>query len=400
MSEFAEEKAQQERRRRRTEAARREKERQRKIRRAVKIALPCAGIVLIGSILFTTISKISHKEKPEENTGNIENQAADNISSDSVTQDNPTQSDNLWDGAILGSTIAGTELNNRLEEAKKPEAPTEPAQPSRERFEAMVSADTIQPSEEEILSQYVVLLDADTGAVLAEREGMTRMNPASMTKVLTILVAAEHAPNLDDYVTITRDITDYSYVNDCSAVGFAENESVPVRDLFYGTILPSGADAAAALAIYTAGSLDAFVDLMNEKLEDLGLSETSHMTNCVGLYDADHYSTAYDIALILQAAVENDLCREALTAHKYTTTATTEHPEGIPLSNWFLRRIEDQETNGEVLYGKTGYVTESGSCAVSYQLNNNGKKYICVTGNAHGSWKVIYDHAALYMMCQ
>ena len=100
-----------------------------------------------------------------------------------------------------------------------------------------------------------------------------------------LLVAAEHIENLDDTVTITIDITDYCYVNDCSVVGFALDEVVPVRELLYGTILPSGADAALALAKYVAGSQEAFVALMNEKLEELGLSDTAHFTNCVGLYD-------------------------------------------------------------------------------------------------------------------
>ena len=250
-----------------------------------------------------------------------------------------------------------------------------------------------------MFSNYAILLDADTGKILAQREGMTRMNPASMTKILTILVAADHIKNMDDTVTITREITDYSYSNDCSAVGFAVDEIVTVRDLFYGTILPSGGDAAAALAIYTAGSHDAFVDMMNEKLDELGLSATTHVTNCVGIYDDDHYSTVYDMAFILAAAVQNEICRKALTAHTYTTSATLEHPEGITISNWFLRRIEDKDTNGNVLYAKTGYVTQSGNCAASYQLGNDQKNYICVTGNAHSSWRCIYDHVELYQMC-
>lgn len=96
--------------------------------------------------------------------------------------------------------------------------------------------------------------------------------PASMTKILTVLVAAEHVTDLDDTFTITKEITDFSYSHDCSAVGFLDEETVTVRDLLYGTILPSGGDAAAGLACYVAGSMDAFVDMMNEKLAELGLS--------------------------------------------------------------------------------------------------------------------------------
>ena len=105
---------------------------------------------------------------------------------------------------------------------------------------------------ETILSEYGVFIDAQSGEILAQKEAYTRMNPASMTKMLTILVAAEHltAEDLEKTATITIDITDYSYVNDCSNTGYALDEEVTVRDLFYGTILPSGADSALALAIW------------------------------------------------------------------------------------------------------------------------------------------------------
>ena len=195
---------------------------------------------------------------------------------------------------------------------------------------------------------------------------------------------------------MTIDITDYSFVNDCSNAGFLVDEKVPVRDLFYGTILPSGGDAAVGLATYVAGSHEAFVDLMNEKLEELGLSDSAHFTNCVGLYDANHYCTMYDMAIIMKAAMENELCREVLSTKCYTTTPTTEHPEGITISNWFLRRIEDKDTHGEVLGAKTGFVAQSGSCAVSYQEFPDGSSYICATAGSTSSWRCIYDHVEIY----
>ena len=102
------------------------------------------------------------------------------------------------------------------------------------------------------------------------------------------------------------------------------------------------------------------------------------------------------MAIILKAAYDNPFCREVLSAHTYTTTPTTEHPEGVILSNWFLRRIEDKDTHGEVLCAKTGYVVQSGSCAASLAEDVNGKKYICVTANSSSSWRCIYDHVDLY----
>ena len=136
--------------------------------------------------------------------------------------------------------------------------------------------------------------------------------------------------------------------------------------------------------------------MMNEKLDELGLSDTAHFTNCVGLYDENHYCTVYDMAVIMKAAMDNELCREVMSAHTYTTSATTEHPDGILLSNWFLRRIEDKDSGGEVVCGKTGYVVQSGNCAASYGVAQSGKGYICVTANATSGWKCIYDHVDIY----
>ncbi len=248
----------------------------------------------------------------------------------------------------------------------------------------------------EVYSSHTILINEADNTIVAARDAMSKIYPASMTKVLTVLVAAEKVTDLDDEFTITLDITDYAYVNDCSAVGFLDEETVTVRDLFYGTVLPSGADAALGLAIYVAGSQEAFVEMMNDKLEELGLSDTAHFTNCVGLYDDEHYCTTYDMAIIMKAAVENDLCREVLSAHTYTTSSTTQHPDGITISNWFLRRIEDRDSGGLVLCGKTGFVNQSGSCAVSYFISNSGVPYICVTADTYSSWRCIYDHVAMY----
>ncbi len=248
----------------------------------------------------------------------------------------------------------------------------------------------------EIQSTYGIVVDPQTHTILAEQNAHTRVNPASMTKVLTVLVAAEHITDLDDTFTIPQEISDYVFTHDCSAAGFDTNEVVTVRDLFYGTILPSGADAALGLAYYVAGSQDAFVDLMNEKLDELGLSSSAHFTNCIGIYDENHYCTMYDMAMIMEAALDNELCKEVMSVHIYTTSSTPQHPDGLEISNWFLRKIEDKDTHGEVVCGKTGYVAQSGNCAVSYGTDKNGNGIIIVTGNAPRGWRCIYDHVALY----
>ena len=278
---------------------------------------------------------------------------------------------------------ASVPTSQDLEEFYEPYSPTS-------------NSETIQLTDQ-IDSLYAVILDLSNDTILAEKDAHAVISPASMTKVLTLLVAAEQVENLDDTFTMTIDITDYAYVNDCSVVGLMVGETVSIRELMYGTILPSGADAALGLAHYVSGSQEAFVELMNEKIEELGLSDTAHFTNCVGLYDEAHKCTVYDMALIMKAAMENELCREVLKARTYETAPTADHPEGQILSNWFLRRIEDKDNGGlEIVGAKTGYVTQSGSCAVSAGEDSEGNPYIITTGDAAGSWKCIYDHVALY----
>ena len=254
--------------------------------------------------------------------------------------------------------------------------------------------------EEGIASRNLILVDADTNEIIAARDPYEVISPASMTKALTVLVAVEQmtdpAAQLEDTFTLTSEIEDYAYVSGSSAVCWMPGDVATVRDLLYGTVLPSGADAALALAEYTSGSQEAFVELMNERLESLGLSDTAHFTNCIGLYDENHYCTVYDMAVIMKACMENDLVREVMAEHTYTTSPTSEHPEGIEISNWFLRRIEDKDSHGLVLCAKTGFVKESGFCAVSYQEGNDGGHYICVTGDAWGNWRCIYDHVMIY----
>lgn len=249
-----------------------------------------------------------------------------------------------------------------------------------------------------VASKYGVVIDVENEKIVAQKGYKKMIYPASMTKVMTVLVAAEQISEeqLADKVKITLDFTDYCYSHDCSAVGFSKNENVTVEDLFYGTILPSGADAGVALATYVAGSHEAFVDLMNEKAKELGIGGTTHFTNCVGIYDDNHYSTVYDMAKIIKAASENELCMKVLNARTYTTSKTKKHSKGILISNWFLRRIEDKNINGKILYAKTGFVNQSGSCAVSMAQDKEGHPYICVTAGSTSSWQCIYDQVELY----
>lgn len=402
------------RRRQMIEEARRRKKRQMLFRRLVRIfAPPVLGVIAVFFVISTGVKAFSNPPQGVKagtenasgaNTGTESDGgiAGENIDANGGAgingQGNDGQGNNGYEIEAQGMNVPG----NGAETGNVPAGADQQAgvtAPSGSQNQGMYSAQATAATKQlggDIISSHAIFIDMDSDTILAQKDGMSRMNPASMTKVLTVLVAAEHVTNLDDTFTITLDITDYSFVNGCSNVGFLKDETVTVRDLFYGTVLPSGADAAGALAVYVAGSMEAFADMMNQKLDELGLSQTAHFTNCVGVYDENHYCTAYDMAVIMEAALNNDLCREVLSAHTYITSPTEQHPEGIPLSNWFLRRIEDKDTGGEVLCGKTGYVLQSGNCAVSYGVDAGGKNYICVTAGAGSVWQCINDQTAIY----
>lgn len=265
-------------------------------------------------------------------------------------------------------------------------------------YSASETDSTVSLASDSIVSSYSILINNDTKEIVGANNAYDTIVPASMTKVMTILTAANNITEeqLDEVVTMSSEAIDYSYAGGGSTSGFVEDEEVTVRDLFYGTILPSGGDAAAQLAIYVAGDIDTFVGMMNDTAEQLGISSTTHFTNPVGFYDEDHYSTVYDIAIIMMAALDNDFCNEVLNTKVYNSTATNVNPEGITISNWFLRRIEDKDIGGTINGAKTGYVDESGSCAVSSMTSDSGVNYICCTAKSSSSWQCIYDHVFIY----
>ncbi len=250
----------------------------------------------------------------------------------------------------------------------------------------------------DVVSQSGILINNNTKEIVATRNAKEQIVPASMTKVMTVLVAAKNIKEeqLDEKVVMSHEAIDYSYAGGGSTSGFVEDEEVTVRDLFYGTILPSGGDAAAQLAMYVAGDIDSFVNMMNEECKNLGINDTTHFTNPVGFHNKEHYSTPYDIAVIMMAALDNNICKEVVTTKVYNSTATNVNPEGITISNWFLRRIEDKDIGGQIEGAKTGYVDESGSCAVSSMVTEGGTEYICCTAHSSSSWRCIYDHVDIY----
>ena len=276
----------------------------------------------------------------------------------------------------------------------EPEPEPEPEQPALTLAQASENTRTLDL---ELYSSSAVLVDVQSGTVLAEKGMDEKIYPASMTKVMTLLVAAENLPDLDATFTMTQAIIDPLYLAGASMAGYVNGETVTMRDLLYGAVVPSGAEATEALAQAVAGSEEAFVAMMNEKAAALGLANT-HFMNTSGLHDENHYSTVREIALILQAALENETCTEILSAENYRASETEQHPDGLAMTNKFLYRVHHEYAlNGaEITAAKTGYTTEAMNCCASAGKTPDGRSVICVTANAWTGDFCIEDHIALY----
>ena len=234
-------------------------------------------------------------------------------------------------------------------------------------------------------SKHAILLDAQSGQILAQKRADERAAPASLTKMMTILLAIEAEPDLDKQVTLPDGIFPALQTENASMAGFVPEETVTVQDLLYGAMLPSGAECCETLARLVSGSEEAFVALMNQKAAELGMKNT-HFTNPTGLTDAEHYSSAADMAKLLQAALQNTTFRMIFTTEHYTTTATAQHPEGVSLTSTLLGKLNGTEfpAGTQIEGGKTGYTAAAGLCLASL-ATVNGKEYILVTLGAPGN---------------
>lgn len=250
----------------------------------------------------------------------------------------------------------------------------------------------------EIECENGILIDRKTGKIICERDGSERIYPASMTKIMTLIVAVENIKDTEDTYKMTIEILDDAYLSGASVAGFARDEECRLLDLLYGAILPSGADATTALANYVSGGEQEFVKLMNEKAAELGLTDT-HFENASGLHSENHYSTCKDIAVMLDYALENKLCREILSTYQYTAKATPQHPEGLFLESTMLSRMYGDEAEGMlILGGKTGYTAEARHSLASFAVRNSDKnEYILVLANGADKWKPVFDSFNIYM---
>ena len=214
---------------------------------------------------------------------------------------------------------------------------------------------------------------------------------ASTTKIMTAIVAIERC-NMDEIVDVSATAAN----QEGSAAYISEGNQYYMKDLLYGLMLNSGNDAAVAIAEHVAGSEESFAELMNEKAAELGLKDT-HFVDASGLHDENHYTTLRDMAVILQAAMDNETCREVLSTTYYTCQPTEQHPEGLKIFNKFLSRVENRDRAGaEILGAKTGYTAQAMNCCASFGVSPKGRSLICVTSKAWTSDFCIDDHIALY----
>lgn len=245
------------------------------------------------------------------------------------------------------------------------------------------SAVAEQPFAVALTSNYGILKNILTNQIIAEKSADAQIYPASMTKILTALLVVEQA-DLDEKVVIPAEILPRLIEEGASMCGFEAQEEVTMRDLIYGILFISGADATEAAVLHTSGSEAAFVELMNKTVQTIGMTDT-HFTNSVGLHDDDHYSTVTDIELLLEHALQNETFYQILTDDDYTTSATAVHPEGIYFENRTKHpsTVELNIAHGQVLGGKPGYTEEATLCLASL-AEINGDRYILVTADAGG----------------
>jgi len=278
----------------------------------------------------------------------------------------------------------------------KVESVTEPQTQAKKPFPyAVISSSYTQITSATVKSPYLALLDVENNQVIAGRECDRRIYPASMTKIMTLIVAVEKLKSLDATFTMTYEIIAPLVKQEASRAGFDPGEVVDANNLLYGLILPSGADAAVALADMIAGSEGEFVNLMNKKCEEMGLKNT-HFTNTSGLQDVNHYTTPIEMAMIMEYAMKNETCAKILSTYQYTTTPTVQHPTGILLTSTMFSRMYGNEVPGmTILAGKTGYTDESGNCLISY-AEKNGRHFVVVIAGGTYKWNVIFDDFDIY----
>lgn len=245
----------------------------------------------------------------------------------------------------------------------------------------ITSVARLELSEDELYSSNAILM-RDDGVVLYEKNSSDKMYPASLTKMMTAIVALENIDDLDEKVSIPQEVFDYAAKEQASIAGFSPGVEITLRDMLYGLLLPSGAECSIGLADYVAGGTEAFTDKMNETAQRLGM-ENTNFTNPSGLHDDNLYSTAADIARLESYALDDPDFREIFTTKTYETTCG----DGsiVSFSGTMFAAMESPEFEGGVILGgKTGFTDQAGLCLASL-ASIGDHEYILVTTHAEGN---------------
>ncbi|HHY81174.1 MAG TPA: D-alanyl-D-alanine carboxypeptidase [Clostridiales bacterium] len=244
----------------------------------------------------------------------------------------------------------------------------------------------ISISPDKLNSSNAILIRLKDNTVLMQKNSEEKIYPASLTKMMTAIVAIENLHDLNEKIKLTESMFKRLYEANASMAGFQPGEQARAIDLLYGVMLPSGAECCIALADHIAGSEQNFVKLMNQKAKALGMKNT-HFENTTGLHNKNHYTTVKDMAVLLSYALQNDTFRETFTTFRHSTPPTNKHPGGITYYSTLYERLGNQSIiDGQILGGKTGYTDEAGLCLAS--LAKVGKQeYILITAGAEGDNK-------------
>lgn len=230
-------------------------------------------------------------------------------------------------------------------------------------------------------SEYIYMLDRETKDVQYEKNTHAEAYPASLTKMMTTLVALENIEDLSAPATIDEKTYKEMVENNASMAGFRSGESVTFRDLLYGTMLSSGGEAANSLAVHVSGSTEIFVQLMNERADEIGLKDTN-FTNPEGLHDDNQYTTAHDMGTLVDYALDNGHFKALFTKESFQTAPTTEHPQGILLQSTVLSKLNGSEQEGfEILGGKSGTTHKAGESWATLGVKDE-REYIVIAMGA------------------
>lgn len=230
----------------------------------------------------------------------------------------------------------------------------------------------------EINSEHAILYNLNDDEVIFEKNADEKTYIASLTKIMTTIVAIENIDDVNEKVIVPYEGLEGLIEDNASVAGFRLNQEVTYLDLLYGVLLPSGADATKTLAYYIAGNEENFVSLMNAKAKELGLVNT-HFVNTSGLDTDNHYSTVREVSIILKYALNNPLFKQIYTTDRYTTSDNS-----LTFKSVYSNYLDRYNIENKYIYGsKTGFTTKAGYCLSSI-ANYDGVEYMLITTNADG----------------